>query len=105
MKLLTVIVQEVDAEQVAQGLRDAGHRFTRYVSAGGFLGTPNITLLLAVEDDAVPSVVEVIRLHVTVREVDLPLVLSERLRDWQEGSVNYAGATIMVGDLVDVIRI
>jgi hypothetical protein len=40
-----------------------------------------------------------------VREVDLPLVLSERLRDWQDRVVHYAGATILVVDLEDLIRL
>jgi hypothetical protein len=35
----------------------------------------------------------------------VPLVLSGRLRDWQEQVVNYAGATILVADLADVIRL
>jgi uncharacterized protein YaaQ len=105
MKLLAAIVQEVDVEQATGALRDGGYRFTRLQSEGGFLGTPNVTLVLAVEDDGLPAVVDLFRQHCSVREVELPLVLSERLRDWQERTVNYAGATIFVVDLADLIRL
>lgn len=105
MKLLIAIVQESDADRAAQELRDAGIRFTRVSSTGGFLETPNVTLVLAVDDDAVPVVVDLFRDSCSAREVELPLVLYERLRDWQDRVVSYAGATILVTDLADVIRI
>jgi uncharacterized protein YaaQ len=105
MKLLIAIIQEADADRVGEELRDAGHRFTRIGSTGGFLGTPNVTLVLAVEDEAVESVVGLFRDNCSSREVELPLVLQGRLRDWQERVVSYAGATILVGELGDVIRL
>jgi uncharacterized protein YaaQ len=105
MKLLVAFVQESDADRVAEALRRDGHRFTRVASTGGFLETPNVTLLLAVHDEALPEVVDLFREHCMVREVEVPLVLSGRLRDWQEQVVNYAGATILVAELADVIRL
>lgn len=104
VKLLIVIVQDADADPVAAALRDEGHRFTRLASSGGFLGTPNTTLILAVEDVAVADVVDVIRANCSMREVELPLVLSERLSDWRQRAVTYGGATILVSDLAEVIR-
>jgi hypothetical protein len=50
-------------------------------------------------------VVEILRESCSGREVEVPLVLTERLRDWQEGLVHYAGATILVLDLEEMIRI
>lgn len=105
MKLLVAIVQASDADRAAERLRSAGHRFTRLGSTGGFLETANVTLLLAVEDSRVPDVVEIFRDTCSGREVEVPLVLTERLRDWQEGLVHYAGATILVLDLEKMIRI
>ncbi len=105
MKLLIAIVQESDADRVAHALRDAAHRFTRLSSTGGFLETPNVTLVLAVEDRAVPAVLDLFRANCSPREVELPLVLYERLSDWQDRMVNYAGATILVADLAEMIRI
>jgi uncharacterized protein YaaQ len=105
MKLLVAIVQEDDADAVGDALRGDGHRFTRLTSAGGYLGTPNVTLLLAVSEEAMPDVLTLFRTYCTGRNVELPLVLSERLQDWQERVVQYGGATILVVDLQDVIRL
>jgi uncharacterized protein YaaQ len=105
MKLLVAIVQPPDADAAAEQLRSAGHRFTRVGSTGGFLETPNVTLLLAVEDEVVPSVVEILHETCRSREVEVPLVLTERLHDWREALVPYAGATILVLDVAEMIRI
>ncbi len=105
MKLLLAIVQPDDADRVGEALRGAGHRFTRLASTGGFLETPNVTLVLAVRDEALADVVELLRANCAGRDVEVPLVLSERLRDWQDRVVNYAGATVLVVDLEDLIRL
>jgi uncharacterized protein YaaQ len=105
MKLLVAIVQADDADRVAEALRHAGHRFTRLASTGGFLETPNATLVLAVKAEALPEVVDLFRANCSAREVELPLVLTERLQDWRERAVSYAGATILVLDLEDLIRL
>lgn len=105
MKLLVAIVQVDDAERLTEALRREGHRFTRIVSAGGFLETPNVTLFMAVREETLTSVVELFRANCAVRDVELPLVLTERLQDWQERVVQYAGATILVVSLDDLIRL
>ena len=105
MKLLVAIVQDDDAARVAEALRRDGHRFTRVASTGGFLETANTTLVMAVKDEALQDVVDLFRANCAGREVELPLVLTERLRDWQERVVNYAGATILVVNLEDLIRL
>ncbi len=105
MKLLVAIVQDDDAARVADALRRDGHRFTRLASMGGFLETANTTLVMAVKDEALQDVVDLFRANCAGREVELPLVLTERLRDWQERVVNYAGATILVVELEDLIRL
>jgi uncharacterized protein YaaQ len=104
-KLLIAIVHQADADLVADGLRAGGHRFTRVPTIGGFLGEPNATFLLAVEDDTLPAVQEVFEDAAHGRELDVPLVLLERLADWQERTVSHGGATILVADLEQIIRI
>jgi uncharacterized protein YaaQ len=105
MKMLVAIVQPADADRASDRLRAAGYRFTRLGSTGGFLETPNVTLILATEDEKVPALVDLFHETCSGREVEVPLVLTERLRDWQEGLVHYAGATILVLDLEQLIRI
>jgi uncharacterized protein YaaQ len=105
MKLLMAIVQAADADRAAERLRTEGHRFTRIGSTGGFLETPNVTLIMAVEDVVVPAVLEILHETCRSREVEVPLVLTERLQDWQANLVPYAGATIMILDVAEMIRI
>jgi len=105
MKLLVAIVQVDDADRLTEALRREGHRFTRVASLGGFLETPNVTLFMAVRDETLADVVALFRDNCAARNVELPLVLTERLRDWRERVVQYAGATILVLDLEDLIRL
>ncbi len=105
MKLLVAFVQQSDADGVADTLRNEGHRFTRIASTGGFLDTPNVTIVMAVSDESVSAVVDLFRANCSGREVEVPLVLEGRLRDWQEQVVSYAGATILVTELQDLIRL
>jgi uncharacterized protein YaaQ len=105
MKLLVAIVHPADADRAGARLRAEGHRFTRIGSTGGYLETPNVTLMLAVEDETVPAVVDLLHQTCSGREVEVPLVLTDRLHDWREGLVHYAGATILVLDVAEMIRI
>jgi uncharacterized protein YaaQ len=105
MKQLVIIVQADDADPAADALRDAGHRFTRLASEGGFLGTPNVTMVMVIKDEALEDVVAMRRATGSSRDVEVPLVLSGRLRDWQEKAVTYGGAMVIVTDAVDVIRV
>jgi len=104
-RLLVAFVQEVDARAVSEALRSAGLRFTRLASAGGFLGLPSSTFLLALDAAAVPAAVAVFREACVARDVEVPLVLTERLRDWRERVVRHGGATILVVDLAELIRV
>ena len=105
MKQLVIIVQADDAQAACSALRDAGHRFTRLASTGGYLGTPNVTLIMAVEDERVEEVMSILRETCKNRNIEVPLVLSGRLRDWQDAVVDYAGAMVIVTDAAEVIRI
>lgn len=105
MKQLVIIIQADDGEPVCAAFRDGGHRFTRLASTGGFLGTPNVTLIMAVQDERVEEVMSILRATCSDRDIEVPLVLSGRLRDWQERAVAYGGATVIVTEAVDVVRI
>lgn len=104
-KLLIAFVHRDDSAAVADALRDEGFRFTEVPSLGGFLGEPNVTFLLAVEDGQVTGVTGVLERTATPRQVDMPLVLLERLRDWQDRVVSYGGATVLVVSLEEIVRI
>ena len=84
--------------EALRGQRVAAKDGHRPRAAGG-LPRPRI------EQAMVPDVVEIFRETCSGREVEVPLVLTERLKDWQDRVVHYAGATILVVDLAEVIRI
>lgn len=104
-KLLIAIVHQADSASVADGFRQAGQRFTELPTVGGFLGEPNATYVLAVEDDGVDDVLGVLEARARSRQVEVPLVLLERLRDWQEKTVSHGGATVLIGDLDRIVRL
>ena len=51
------------------------------------------------------DVVEIFEDVCHARDVDIPLVLTERLADWQARTVSYGSATILVAELDRIIRI
>jgi uncharacterized protein YaaQ len=104
-KLLLAIVHHADAESVADALRSSGHRFTQIPTVGGFLGEPNATFVLAAEDGEVDDVLGVFESAAHGREVDVPLVLLDRLRDWEDRTVSHGGATVLVADLERIVRV
>jgi len=61
MKLMMVILRDVDDENVIQALLEQGYRVTRMASTGGFLRRGNVTLMIGVDTDKVQAVMEVIR--------------------------------------------
>jgi uncharacterized protein YaaQ len=103
-KFVVAIVQEADADAVTDALRAADFRFTIIPSLGGFLGNANATFLLAVDDDRVASALAIFGRTGSEREVEVPLVLLERLADWKARTVQYLGATVLVGDLEQVLQ-
>ena len=104
-KLLVAIVHHDDAEAVSDALRNARFRFTRIPSFGGFLGEPNETYLMAVSEAEVGRVLETLEAVSHPREVEVPLVLLDRLADWKAQTVAHGGATVLIVDLERIVRI
>jgi uncharacterized protein YaaQ len=103
-KLVISVVHQEDAESVAEALRTAGHRFTRLPSFGGFLNQPNQTFLVAVDTETLDPLIALIASSTQTREVEVPLVLHERLAEWQASTVRHGGATSLVVDLERIVR-
>jgi len=51
VKLVIAIVRDDYSEVLQDELADAGHRYTKLASTGGFLRKGNTTLLVGVDDD------------------------------------------------------
>src|SRR5690349_18450178 len=67
MKLIIAVVQRQDATELVAALTARAYRVTRISSEGGFLREGNVTLLIAVEDPAVESLLKIIRDHCYTR--------------------------------------
>ena len=61
MKLMFIIVRDVDGDNVLRGLVEKSYRVTRVASTGGFLRHGNVTLMTGIEDEKVESVVGLLR--------------------------------------------
>ncbi len=103
--LLVAIVHDADADRVIQALNAAGLGSTRIPSIGGFLGASNTTLLVGCEEADEGRVVDIFEHACSGREVEVPLVLLDRLRDARRRVVRYGGATIFVIELRRVVRL
>src|SRR5262249_17922192 len=104
-KFVVAVVQEADTDAVANALRSADFRFTIIPSIGGFLGNANATILMAVDADRVATALAIFERSAAGRQVEVPLVLLERLADWKGRTVLYGGATVLVGDLEQVLQL
>lgn len=103
--LLVGIVHKGDADRVVSALGEAGHRVTRLLSIGGFLGAENATLLVGTDEEHESDVLGIFERECAPRDIEVPLVLMGRLKDQFPRSVHYGGATIFVVELRGTVRI
>ena len=61
MKMLIVILDDMDSEAVLQALIEAEFRVTRVASTGGFLRRGNTTLLIGTKEELIDQALEIIR--------------------------------------------
>ncbi len=71
-QLLVVIVQNGDTGTVVKALREAGYRFTRIDTTGGFLRRGNATLVIGIERERVNGVLDVIQANCQLRSEPKP---------------------------------
>lgn len=63
MKLVVIIVQNEDADDLIEGLTAAHYGATRLASTGGFLRQGNTTIIVGVPDEAVDNVLTIVAQH------------------------------------------
>ena len=61
MKLITAIVQDKDTNRLSNAFVKANIRATRLTTSGGFLRSGNTTFLIAIDDDRVQDVLDIIQ--------------------------------------------
>jgi uncharacterized protein YaaQ len=63
MKMMIVVLNDQDGDQVIKALVDDEFRVTRIASTGGFLRRGNTTLLIGTEEERVDQAMEKIRVN------------------------------------------
>jgi uncharacterized protein YaaQ len=109
MKLLIAVVQDKDSIRLIESLVDNGYRSTKLASTGGFLKAGNTTLLIGVEDEEIPKVMDIIKEICQARE-QLVTPMAPVGSNAVESYVPYpievlvGGATIFVVDVEKFVR-
>jgi uncharacterized protein YaaQ len=108
VKLVVAIVQEYDAAKLVRAIVESGLRATVIGSTGGFLRTGNTTIISAVEDVNVETLLKLIDANCRERtEMIRPEVIGD-YADWyppQEVEVIVGGANVFVLPVVHYERI
>jgi uncharacterized protein YaaQ len=63
MKMMIVVLNDQDGDQVIKALVEDEFRVTRIASTGGFLRRGNTTLLIGTEEERVDQAMEMIRVN------------------------------------------
>lgn len=103
MKLVIAIVQDEDVEVLTESLVSSGHRFTKVSTTGSFLRTGNSSLLIGVEDDAVASVMAILK-RTCRRRTQIAVPYSPALEPGllympENFEVEVGGAVVFVADV------
>lgn len=100
MKLIIAIVNNEDASNLGDALRQAGFRATRIASTGSFLSEGNTTFLMGVRAADVDRVLDIIRqtCHTRTRYVNPipPAAMGEEFVISQPLEVQVGGAIVFV---------
>ena len=102
MKLIYAIVNNDDSHAVSTNLTKNGFFATKLASTGGFLMAGNTTFLTCCENEAVDTVIEIIRKHSRKRTQYIPSAASfsgDAMPVNYPTEVSVGGATIFVTDI------
>jgi uncharacterized protein YaaQ len=99
MKLIYVIVRNVDSTRVTEGLNSKGFYVTKLASTGGFLREGNTTLLIGTEEEKVDEVIELIKKECGPRQQIISNPVGSAEFYSTQVMVNVGGAIIFVTDV------
>ena len=78
MKLIVAVIQDQDGDSVLTNLTEQGYRVTRIATTGGLLQQGNTTLLVGVEENQIPSVIETFKKFSRRRTYYMPSAVGVR---------------------------
>ncbi len=102
MKLLVIIVQKPNTNELERGLISAKFQFTRLKSYGGFLQKKNSTYLLNTEDQKVDAVLGVVKKtcygqeEIVTTSPDATVEFAGALTHPKKMTVRVGGAVILI---------
>ena len=109
MKLVIAMLQDQDVNKLLGVLTQSGYTATKLASTGGFLRQGNTTVLIGVEDEKVPQVMDLIKKTCHSRkQLVTPLASVGRSMDNyipNPVEVLVGGATIFVVDVCDFAKV
>ena len=96
MKLIYVIVRNVDSSYVTDALNKKGFYVTKLASTGGFLREGNTTLMIGTDENQVDSVIEIVKKECGPRQQIITNPIGSAEYAAMNVAVNVGGATIFV---------
>jgi len=63
MKVILCITSSPNSDQISSKLLEKGYRVTKFASTAGFFGGGTTTLMIGLNEDLVPSALDIIRSH------------------------------------------
>ncbi len=112
MKLVYIIVHDVDGEFLTEELNQADFSVTKLATTGGFLKKGNTTLLVGTDDDKVEQVIDIVKEKCGSRQRiqhNAPYPMSGAPGMFPQGSVpvsvEVGGATIFVTNVEQFVKI
>ena len=107
MKMVLAIINQDDANMVVNGLMHDGYSVTKLSTTGGFLKAGNMTILVGVDDETVPAVIEIIRKHSHSRRQVIPTTSEIGMGFYPSMpvEVTVGGATIFVLNVDQFARV
>lgn len=96
MKLIYVIVRNIDSSHVTEALNKKGYYVTKLASTGGFLREGNTTLMIGTDEEKVDDVVDIVKKECGPRQQILPTPVGTGEYAAMNTVINVGGATIFV---------
>jgi uncharacterized protein YaaQ len=99
MKLIYVIVRNIDSSYVTEALNKKGFYVTKLASTGGFLREGNTTLMIGTEAEKVDGVIDIVKKECGPRQQIITNPMGSTEYSSMNVVVNVGGATIFVMDV------
>lgn len=99
MKLIYVIVRNIDSGDITAALNKQGYYVTKLASTGGFLREGNTTLMIGTDEDKVDEVIDIVKKTCGPRKQVISNPVGPGEYTSMNVVVNVGGATIFVMDV------